>query len=1122
MDVISMLKFTGNYSNTEHNFVIQNLPTKRQVSDSDLQIICVLKNILLRGAPTLLSKYLQSELGLNNYYKDSTFQNKVPLITKGKQNWYSTIGGDSQNQYYPAKEFYNSIPNLFLKYPFIQHLIRPETLISEIIEEGANDFVEQRVDFYLEAAKLVIEIDGGQHVQNSMFDKRRDDLFRLNNIASIRITTNDLRNKGTNFLQKIKAIERRLDEFSEALNFYSKKQYTASENKVKLIPTAALRWQILLISLLENGTITLADKTWNFNIIDSDVIGFANAATKDFLIWIFNLQQLHNKIFIEPTVNITENKEIQNGVLNINFSILKRWTDENINSPTTIFVRTDYFQSKNYFQVSGGDPIDYDLKEETHQKALEFFLQNIFDKPSFREGQLSIICNALNRRHTIGLLPTGAGKSICYQLSSILQPGVSFIISPLKSLMFDQKENLDAAFVSNTNYISSDQSAAERALVQKNFGEGKYLFVWISPERLQIKTFREYLSTVNTKYKIIYAVIDEVHCLSEWGHDFRTSYLNLARTIQRYCSVARYLGLTATASSRVHKDIKAEFKIDDENIKSLISFDRKELTFIVKKCASSEKLNYTKQIVEDFHKETNFMNIEGEEGKAGIVFTPHVNWEFGCYGIYKTFDKIYPKKVNFYSGEVPRLKVNGIKQPIMPEKEYDNYKIDVQRNFRKNKFPLLTSTRAFGMGIDKPNINLTIHFGIPPSIESFYQEAGRAGRHPDKEEKAKSKCYILFSDEVIDEIKFTIESPDITFNQLFEIQEKYKYRGDDLFRQLYFYTESFIGQKNELKDIIEFYKEHFSPNVKKTIKYFGEKQRGRMEKCIYRLSLLNVVSDYTIDFNAKEFEVSFESKTDESVFNGLYSYVFKYEPITKEELRFRVNQLPDTNLTARSLRYLIYWIYENIAYERRQALKGIADLCREYSNSDDFKRKIIAYFDINEVTFLFQHIAEHPNDFQKWFDVFIKRNQKFEVLGYVLKDKKETENLKLKLQRFLESYKNNVGLNFISGIVRLFLNEFNDQDGKTRFEQSLERISEYFKESEISEVIAKTLEIAVLLDTIGRFNLSSSVLKYFPQFSQVFYDILGDSNSLNLILKFQTNRLQHINSVLYGELTGIE
>jgi ATP-dependent DNA helicase RecQ len=468
-----MKRFTGNYSNTEHNFVIQNLPEKRQVAECDLQLISVLKNIILRGSPTLLSKYLQSELGLTNYFKDDYFKSKVPLIAQEKQNWFSTIGGDIQNQYFPAKEFYNSIPSLLPKFSFIQNLVRPETPITEIIEEGATEFVEQRVDFYLEAAKLVIEIDGGQHARSVTLDKRRNELFLANNIATIRITTNDLRNKTTGFATAIQEIEKRLNQFADSINFYSHKQYTSKEIKSKLIPTAILRWQVLLLELLENGILKFSDKSWKLSVLNADVKDFALPATNDLLKWIENLTQLHDKKFKKPLVELEEGEIYRKDYVNVDFSLFKRWTDENRNSQTTIFIRTDYFQSKNYFEVSGGNPITYNLQEQNHQQYLEYFLLNIFDKPNFREGQLSIICNALNRKHTIGLLPTGAGKSICYQLSSILQPGVSFIISPLKSLMFDQKENLDSAFVSNTNYISSDQSATQRAAIQKQFGQGK-------------------------------------------------------------------------------------------------------------------------------------------------------------------------------------------------------------------------------------------------------------------------------------------------------------------------------------------------------------------------------------------------------------------------------------------------------------------------------------------------------------------------------------------------------------------------------------------------------------------------------------------------------------------------
>ncbi|WP_309245198.1 DEAD/DEAH box helicase [Clostridium sp. CF012] len=193
--------------------------------------------------------------------------------------------------------------------------------------------------------------------------------------------------------------------------------------------------------------------------------------------------------------------------------------------------------------------------EDSDIPALKFLLKNIFRYDDFSHAQLPIITNTLRGKDTIGLLPTGGEKSLCYQFAALLQPCISFVVVPIKSLMYDQKENLDSKFITKTNFISSDQKAEEKNVIGKAFSKGKYFFIWISPERFQIKEFRQYLTVLNEEQTIALAVIGEVHCLSEWVHDFRTSYLNLCKTIEKYCPSTNLLGLTATASLNVLKDI---------------------------------------------------------------------------------------------------------------------------------------------------------------------------------------------------------------------------------------------------------------------------------------------------------------------------------------------------------------------------------------------------------------------------------------------------------------------------------------------------------------------------------------------------------------------------------------
>ncbi|RZJ98643.1 MAG: ATP-dependent DNA helicase RecQ, partial [Flavobacterium sp.] len=350
---------------------------------------------------------------------------------------------------------------------------------------------------------------------------------------------------------------------------------------------------------------------------------------------------------------------------------------------------------------------------------LEFFLENIFDKPGFREGQFPIISNVLNRKDTIGLLPTGGGKSLCYQLPCLLQPSINFVVCPIKSLMYDQNDNLTKTLITNVSFITSDLEAVERREIETNFEQGRYLFVWISPEKFQIPSFRDKISTITAKFSIAYAVVDEVHCLSEWGHDFRTSYLNLAKTIDKLSpkdengeGKVKFIGLTATASVNVLKDIIIEFsrqkqRLEDENIKSLLDYSRKELQFEVinDKGDKSQKI---RDLLQELKNTESF--IETRE-KAGIVFTPNVNGTYGCYPVSNTLSSIYQSKVSWFSGDVPKVDEydangnrTGRKIDLMPRKEFNKHKLEVQKDFKENKYQLLVATKAFGMGIDKQNI----------------------------------------------------------------------------------------------------------------------------------------------------------------------------------------------------------------------------------------------------------------------------------------------------------------------------------------------------------------------------------------------------------------------------------
>ncbi len=1143
-----MKKYTANYTYTNPNFVIQNL-VENPIKSDLLPILSVIKNILQRGFPTTLSKNLQKELGA--IHKLDNFEDRFLFATKQTPIWSNTIKGDPIRNYYPAKDFFETIiPNEFGEYNFIQSLIIPEIEINEITREANKNFINQQVDFYLPQAKLVIEIDGQQHKTDEVTrvsDPIRDNYLLTQGVTTIRIDTVELRNN--KYKEKVKRILEHLSMFDKLLTSYKnacekieENQMSETEIKTKLLPTAIIRFQVLVIELLTHNYLSL-NENWNFNILTSEELGdFPELAINDLLIWLENLYQLKNKTNFERpkfTINIINKKSdfvITTKAINIDFSLFKRYTDENKINPDIIYIRTDYFdiiKDKNYFRVSTTEPINYNVTDED-KGILEFFLDNIFDKPKFREGQFPIISNALNRRDTIGLLPTGGGKSFCYQLPCLLQPSINFVVCPIKSLMRDQNENLVDKLITNVSFITSDFEKDERRQIETDFEQGRYLFVWISPEKFQIPSFREKIISLVANFSIAYAVVDEVHCLSEWGHDFRTSYLNLAKTIDKLSpkdengeGKIKFIGLTATASVNVLKDIKIEFsrrkqRLEDENIKSLLDYSRKELQFEV----INDKGNKSKQIqilLKELHDTEGF--IETTE-KAGLVFTPNVNGAYGCFQVSNTLNTLYQNKVSWFSGDIPKRDVydeqTGRKtgtEPVMQIDEFNKFKLQVQKDFKKDKYQILVATKAFGMGIDKQNIFYTFHYGLPSSVEALYQEAGRAGRWDKNKEENKGKtgkCYVLYSPETHDSERVErLFHKDTTFAEMKEISEEVKWDGKDIFKQVFLFTQGQNDIDEDFKIIFGVINTYFKSESKVRIFWndayskFGI-NNDTLQKAIYRLSLLGIVSDWTTNF-IDHFEVQFKTQNETTITKSVSNYIIKYEPNTDVETE--ISKVEKSTILEKSIWYLLNWTFENIAYSRKQSLKTLSDWCNQFEDSESFKSRIDSYFIFTETTFILQHIAENPKEFEKLFDVLTTNNQ--------FPNEIEFKKLRDSISRFLESYRNNLGLNFLSGFVRLALNEYQDSDGKERFESALEVIKQTFSKSEQEDFLNRLMILGKNLNEKQKMELCQSISKFYPEKLELLAEYYDLAYLLNDVYSQKLSQLKKLNTLLYEQLAEI-
>ena len=283
-----------------------------------------------------------------------------------------------------------------------------------------------------------------------------------------------------------------------------------------------------------------------------------------------------------------------------------------------------------------------------------------------------------------------------------------------------------------------------------------------------------------------------------------------------------------------------------------------------------------------------------------------------------------------------------------------------------------------------------------------------------------------------------------------------------------------------------------------------------MQKAIYRLSLLGIVSDWTTNF-IDHFEVQFNSLNEKNIIKSVSDYITKYEPNT--DVKKELQKVQQNTVLEKAVWYLLNWTFENIAYSRKQSLKTLSDWCSEFEDSESFKQRIDSYFIFSETTFVLQHIAENPKDYEQWFEVLTTNNQ--------FPNSTEFEKLKDSISRFLESYRNSVGLNFVSGFVRLALNEYEDSDGKERFESALSSVKETFTQEQQKDFLNRLKVLGKHLTEEQKMELSQSISRYYPEMLEELAEYYDLAYLLNDVYAEKLKELKKLNKKLYEQLAEI-
>lgn len=820
--------------------------------------VAVLANIVSRGLPT------KAPLEVENLFSKLFHISSIPKSEEATLTYRSThkISGveinsalhiidprfdiDFYNGDMLESNFEKSFIEDYLKGTDCQYLIQllePQRPLSSIVTIPDRRFSkDQRVDFAIEvpyggySTGFVFEIDGAPYHTN-IFQKLRDELRDRTALESGWDTYRIDHLTDNAFLSSWEQ-DTQMNSYLSKIKENSQKTISGSWRdvlQIVLSPLAIARTERMLLQAMLTGVLDISKKEWNLVVVERDVPCAAIAV--DLLKKSYEMMSKldgSNTMLPQIHLSIVSTEEFINSPLHLGYKVLSNIPTakfdlcidismllrDNIDAlPLRVEANTSYIIRSSHYQknervILSSKSLDYPpfvQKDSTgkytaipeRENILTFFLQNIFRKRSFRTGQLPILSHSLSNLTTIGLLPTGGGKSLTYQLSSMLQPGVTIVVDPLVSLMVDQVRGLKDLRIDSCDCVHSGMKGKEKTEKLNLLQNGALQLILLSPERFMMENFRESLSTMKEKNGIsfAYGVIDEVHCVSEWGHDFRPAYLHLGRNMINFMETASghplpIIGLTATASFDVLADVERELTIggnmsmDSETIIRPEDDARPELTYriietesdfepykceynpyllnvrdewglrdIVAEAKKRKLYSLIREVPNDIEtlncmdssndaphinnfsaKDFYSANSSSLYDNAGIVFCPHAKGTFGVNNDDK--NNHLGISTGLISEFIGALKIGTFVGGNKPSGD--------MRRFNDNELNLMVATKAFGMGIDKPNVRFTIHINHPSSLEGYVQEAGRGGR-----DKKHAISYVLY--DPTEYIHFTID-----------------------------------------------------------------------------------------------------------------------------------------------------------------------------------------------------------------------------------------------------------------------------------------------------------------------------------------------------------------------------